>query len=220
MTPFADIFEVTMTTTFRNQVFNNVFFYGRRLTVAPDDGSPLNALEAHFTEEVWGALGVVLPSTLFYTRFQARELFPGFDFRDTNYSDNYPGAAGGAACPPYTAYKLVSPRKVGNIRAGWKRFSPVMEAGQENGIITTGYMSLLDALAGTLNVFIPVKDAGGVTHSQLEPIIIKRIKETDAEGNVSYRLPANDAETVYVQATYTAQNEATTQNSRKIGRGQ
>jgi hypothetical protein len=212
------LWEVTVTAVLRQQQITNVFFYIRNSVTVPNAGSPADIL----TEEYGGTLIPLLKTRtsnqIDYRTLKVREVVGGFAFAETTFPENNVGAISGDCLPTFVAIQWFSPRTIGNIRAGYKRFAGVPESDTGNGIIITSLIDDWQAIATAFSQNIDIVESS-VTVGYLQPVIVKRIKEVDEDDKVSYRLPETLAELAYADANWSAREELTTQNSRKIGRG-
>jgi len=110
--------------------------------------------------------------------------------------------------------EFYSPRSVGNIRGGFKRFGLMSEVNVTNGIaaaggFTTALNNLADALSADLNGTV-----GGLP-VVFSPIIVKRIAYTAPSGNTAYRLPQGLDPFNFAYADNWVYKRITTQNTRK-----
>lgn len=212
------LYEITLTSVYAQQIINNVFFYERNSTAVVNAGIPEFNLEQYFDGFVIPALKAATTTSIDYRRTLVREVFPAFGFREVVYAENNTGTIVADTLPTFVSMELYSARTRGDVRAGYKRFSGVSEGFQTNGIISGAGITLLTTIATRLNAVVQIEE-NGETVGLLTPKIVKRIKEVDAQGKVTYRLPATLAEYVGASVNYVPRERLTTQNSRKVGRG-
>lgn len=212
------LWEVTTHALLQNQQLNNVFYYVRDSDAVPNAGIPEENLEAYFRTTVVPQMKLATSSAIDYRRVSVREIIPGFGFKEHVFAENNNGAIAGEHFPVFVAAELYSPRRVGNIRAGFKRFGGIGEGSATNGVLIPTSLALFQQLATMLNAWVPIIE--GVTEvGTLRPVIVKRVKFTNDQGRISYRLPETMAELEYATAAYVPRENLTTQNSRKLGRG-
>lgn len=212
------LWEVTTHALLQNQQCNNVFYYVRDSSAVPNAGIPEENLEAYFRTTVVPQMKLATSTAIDYRRVSVREILPGFGFKEHIFAENNTGAISGEHFPVFVAAEMYSPRRVGNIRAGFKRFAGIGEASATNGVLIPTSLAIWQTLADMLNAWVDIIEGVDVVGT-LRPVIVKRIKFTNDQGRESYRLPETLAELEYAQAAYTPRENLTTQNSRKIGRG-
>lgn len=212
------LWEVTTHALLQNQQVNNVFYYIRDSVAVPNAGIPEINLAEYFEDTVVPQLKLATSVGIDYRRVTVREILPGFGFDEVIFPENNTGAIPGEHFPVFTAAELYSPRRVGNIRAGFKRFAGIGEGSATNGALIPTSLAIWQTLADDLNAWVPIIE-GATEVGLLKPVIVKRIKFTNDQGRVSYRLPETLAELEYAATAYTPRENLTTQNSRKIGRG-
>lgn len=129
---------------------------------------------------------------------------------------NSSGAVGltvGDYMPRFVAAEFISPRTVGNIRAGFKRFGLISEANVIDGEPEDTFLPFLSAMAVAMSEEFTFTISG--TERTFTPAIIKRIPYVTPGGNDAYRLPEAGDPVVYSEATNWTFQRITTQNSRK-----
>lgn len=212
------LYEVTLRAVMAQQVINNVFYYERDSTAVVNAGIPEVNLSDYFENVFLPNLQAATSVVIDYRGTLVREVFPSFGFLERVYPENTTGNISGNAYPPFNAMELYTARTRGDVRAGYKRFAGVPLTAANNGILTAAQLVLLGNVRNDANAVIPIEEGGNVVGT-LRPRIVKRIKDIDEEGNVTYRLPENLAEYIGATVNYVARERITTQNSRKIGRG-
>lgn len=115
--------------------------------------------------------------------------------------------------PRFNAFEFKSPRTIGNIRQGKKRFGAISEGMVTNGALNPTFASVMVDVASDLSdpLFATVS---GVS-VQFTPIIVKRIPYTAPSGRTAYRLPEGLDPLAYSVADNWVYQSVTTQNSRK-----
>lgn len=213
----GDLWEVTTRAVQGNQTLLNVYHY--------IEGSPTTD-DFAFAEDLTSAVnqnfyvGPNLFADVFVTtahtvnRIYARNVFNPAPFHER--AINVMGTSTMDAMPIFAAWQIECPRKRADIRTGRKRYGGMTENAQVGGNLTTTALNALANWADKVEQVLNVGPAGLAV-----PVIVKRIKEVDPEtGEVSYRLPQNQLELVFYEATeWVANGRVTTQNTRKVGRG-
>lgn len=123
------------------------------------------------------------------------------------------GEATGDMMPRFNAFEFKSPRSVGNIRQGKKRFGAISEGMVTAGVLNPTFLTLMQDVAADLSDPL-VATVSGVS-VQFTPIIVKRIPYTAPSGRTAYRLPEGLDPLAYAIADNWVYQSVTTQNSRK-----
>jgi len=114
---------------------------------------------------------------------------------------------------PFVAAEFQSPRKLGNIRMGMKRFGLLSDVNVSGGNAVVGFLPFLDAVSAALSATLTAT-VSGVSVS-FSPIVVKRIPYTTPSGSTAYRLPEGLDPFVFYVADNWDYTRITTQNSRK-----
>lgn len=124
-----------------------------------------------------------------------------------------PGLRTGETMPRFVAWQFKSPRSVGNIREGKKRFGLVGESDVLNGVAVAAFVDTLEACANSLSETLTGTVSGIATN--FRPIIVKRIAYTPPGGGTAYRLPEGLDTLTFALADNWVYQDVTSQNSRK-----
>lgn len=217
----GDVYQVRMLTTLYGQECNNVFFYQQ----IEDDAAGLS--QAQFLAQQFRTdfctSGGYLNAAFFMVDWvlQSVNVINLYDLDDIGSVLDGVTAIGTqttGGMPPMNAVGFHTPQVTRNIRRGQKRFPAVSEEHQAQGVWDSDQDTYLASLADGLGANIEFQGSPG--DSRWQPVVVKRIKETDEQGKVTYRLPENVGETdLFYAGTWSVIPQVTTQNSRKIGRG-
>lgn len=137
------------------------------------------------------------------------------DFYEKLLPANTNGTGTGGAMPPFVSYAFRTAWLGSGVRRGQKRFAGVLEDEVNNGVLTSNVINELEDLRAMLGD--PIVASGG----NWQPVIVRRVKTLDPEtGRYIYSYPTNPSQLFQVEAnSWQIVNNATTQNSRKYGRG-
>lgn len=219
-----DVYEVTLAQQFLGQALINVFFY--EMGVETGDTNWAQALAQVFQSETCTANGgtwfdsAAFSDDLEIMSVNVRNLFNIAEIGGVLLGQAGQGQNTGANETPYTAYRMTSQRRRGDMRNGNKYFGGLCNGSAVNGVITPTIQGLLDTLAEKMSATLVYTDAG-IT-APFKPVIVKRVRSgagTPADPYV-YRLPESlDEYEGYVADNWTRTDLLTTSNRRKIGRG-
>lgn len=211
-----DVYAVTLRQTVLGQRTSNVFFYEQFAAFTPTSGTVANDLAQTFGNVVLPGINNIQTTDAVNVQIDVENLFVGSDVGQSLLVGG--GASGTNAIGSFTAvgYKLAVPGKT--TRLGAKRFGPVANNLMTDGVFTDGaYLAAIAALEPLMSQNLA--GLAPVTPNVFRPVVVKRIKEIIA-GKTKYRLPNLISEkTVQIIVEAVATLIMTTQNSRKIGRG-
>lgn len=211
-----DVYMVTLRQTLLGQRVSNVFFYEQFAAFTPTTGTVAFDLAQTFANVVMPGINNVQPTDVVNVAVDVENLFVGSDVGTEAQTGG--GAFGTNTVASFSApaFKLAVPGKT--TRAGAKRI-----AGIANNLVTDGVITDATwlATAATLEGLMEQNLAGmtPTTPNVFRPVVVKRIKEIIA-GKTKYRLPNVLGEKVIqVIGDVILTLILSTQNSRKIGRG-
>lgn len=216
-----DIYQVNMVTQILDQSCLNVFFY-QETTEGETVPNHADLLAQEFVARHFSDPTSLFTSSLFsdQVRYMSAVVINLFDPADVGeeLDGTKTGANADTLMPTFCAFSLRTNWTTRLIRRGQKRFPGVVENANVNGEIIASAMTQLAQLGDQLAETLVWEGISG--NLVWTPVVVKRIRE-ETPTRVTYRLPTNLQEAVWVGATsWTPSNRITTQNSRKIGRGQ
>lgn len=225
MTAIGDVFQVVVKGELFAQVATrNVFYYELTSNSFAPGAILSDNLAAGFQTKFFPGPGSGLQSDLIndaqtWLGFTIIDLFDDTDFWDTVFSPVKTGNDLSAeVMPPYVAYDMRSPWLGPGFRRARKRFGGVPEAGQNEGKLIAGSLTALQTLANL--VAQPITDTVGAESATWYPVQVGRIEYITSKGTKAWRLPENQGESrTVVLPSMQAQENLTTQNTRKYGRG-
>lgn len=219
----GDVWQLVLVHDYLNQQCRSVWHFLQGFT---GDGVPAaNNLAEAFLDTLMPAVGQGLRgsfimNTVFYRSLEITNLFNPGVFVDYTQGLPQQGGAGAAeGMPPFVAYNIRSSRERRDIRRGFKRLVGVPETYGQNGAVQSSVVDLVKTQ-------IADKLSGAWTDSATPEqewylVVVKRIEYLTDEGKRAYRLPNAPEEAEYFRpAEWEIRPVLTTQNSRKIGRGQ
>jgi hypothetical protein len=211
-----DVYVVTLRQIALGQRLTNVFFYEQFATFTPTAGTVANDLAQTFNNVVVPVLNNIQTNDVANVQIDVENLFVGTDVGQKIMSGG--GASSTNTVGTFTAvgYKLAVPGKT--TRAGAKRIGPVGNNFQTDGVFTDAtFISAINALEPIMSQNLA--GLAPTTANVFRPVVVKRIKELIA-GKTKYRLPNLLTEkTIQVIVETIGSLIMTTQNSRKVGRG-
>lgn len=209
----GDVFQLTLRQRYFDTQVLNVFYYQQlNANNDPVNNSSVILLGA-FAEDVLPAISNIQVTELAYEGIDVINLFNVEDL----YSDDSVEPTAGAyvvtsVMSPFNALEFRSSRVSRAIRRGYKRFAGMDESMIEDGFLASAFVPAITAVSNAITVSIAF--SGAPLGATFNPVIVKRIREVDAEGNVTYRLPEGNAEAIVADAVY-SYLRLSTQNSRK-----
>lgn len=225
MVDLGDVYSVTITQRYREQTMENVFFY--MLTTQPETGLPADvavAIRNYTLANLLPAIRNMQVNTLTHTRMVTYNLFDVTSFDEYTYPAPIPGSLNQDGVSTFVAVQARAPRTRRDMRPGYKRF-----AGASETLITAGAInpavSPFPALQTELNETIVTPEVVGTGYDggdTLVPVIVKRISYPDPDDpdRTLYRLPEAATELTFYNAAWVLLPQTTTQNTRKVGRGE
>lgn len=195
-------FNVAMTTV--QQTARNIYYYRIAAAIGSMTGDEI--AEAFFS---WNDTVVMpaLSTTVTLDSVQVDNVSDGLSFGEFS-ATGYNGSQAGEAMGPFVAYGFTLLRTDKSTRNGFKRYAGVVEQAQSNGAIQsswTGY-SALKTIESQLSAQLALVGASG--QLDIDPVIY---------GDVTPTRPTPVWQ--YVSGAV-LQPRITTQNSRKVGRGE
>lgn len=127
------------------------------------------------------------------------------------------GAVGGEYMPQFVAWSFASERPAVGVHRGSKRFGLVAESDVANGAAIPGALTLLNALAASMNDGVTTTVGQGFA-GHWTSVVVKRIKET-VGGVTTYRLPHEGEVATVFPLDGWHYVRVGSQNSRKPGVG-
>jgi len=226
------ILEMTLTTTFYNQININRWHY-----VSSGDPGPVTPSFALLsasgfippTATPWDFEAGTLARTIQqmvsasfgFLAIYVRNLYTPTDFVESAFNVSTVGEDVGEPSPPFLAYGVQSNRVRTDIRRGSKRFGGVSESGLDaGGVLASGKLTQLGAVATAMSAVLSYT-SGGASLTLTPAVLSYEEYETD-RGNRAYRPYATEAAQLTHTATglaYTANNRIRSQVSRQVGRG-
>lgn len=154
------IYSVTLKGEVFGQEVINVFNYRE---VAGTEGE-FNSLESLWQTTIFDDLQAVLAQSYFFISLDISNPTGDRPTQSFPYPVSTQGDLSGETLPPFTVASLKYNRFFTDTRNGFKRIGPATEAQQNGGIWSTGYLLLLQTLAGQLslvlsdasNTFVPI----------------------------------------------------------------
>jgi hypothetical protein len=211
-----DVYSVTLRQTLLGQRITNVFFYEQFAAYTPTSGTHAANLALNWQSALLSAINNVQSTDVVNVAIDVENLFVGTDV--SSLPITWGGGFGTNVDSAFQAagFKLAVAGKT--TRAGAKRIGGVPDNISTDGVITDA--TYLTSLAGTETAMQAIISATLPTTSNVwRPCVVGRIREVIA-GKVKYRLPnALVEKVIQVVADVVLTLILTTQNSRKIGRG-
>lgn len=201
----GNILEIRTKTELLGQTCRNVFHFTVVSTEALVD-------EQHVAEQfaLWYNINInpILNPAAELVQVEVLNLTNGVGLGDAAVSQ--PGDHAGAVLPPFVAAGFRLNRATQTTRHGYKRFAGINEEDVANGLIVSGAQSLFDDVATALGESVIVSGTVDLDF-EIRPIIVGR---TLVDGTYVIDLTRTNE-----IASVTVLNP-TTQNTRKIGRGE
>ncbi len=195
-----DIIRVTVNQRQKNQLVQNVFHY-QVVTLTGLTGEYLEVVRDWMLNEVIPPVRAIQSWGLVYTGMLIQNVSNEIDFLEYTWATPLPGAQENQPLPPNSVYTFRLQRETLVTRHGYKRFSGVSEALQDNGDFT-GSAALLTAIQEALAA--DIQPAPSVI-PLLAPVIVK--KSTAGAILAVNNIGGSDFRGIG------------TQNTRKVGRG-
>jgi len=195
----GDVYSFVVTGQVLDQLTVNVFHY-KAFTSGDVD---LDALMTTFEEDVLVPIYDHLNSHASAIQLEIKQVVGGFAYAVDAFTSAIIGQESGECLPPSACYTFRYQRSQLGRRHGYKRFPGVGETQQENGVVTSGFLTSLQAdallLAADLEPISGISLRPVILHSQLngQPVIPP--------------VPQDISAVVY--------SHIGTQNTRKFGRG-
>lgn len=209
----GDVFQLVLRQSlFTNEILNVFYYQQLNANNDPDNNSSVSLLGA-FVEDVLPEIAPIQITNLNYVGIDVINLFNPDDlFSDDSISPSTGSYVVTSVLPQFMAWEFRTARLTRSIRRGYKRFAGLDEAMVADGGAASGILADLASAATAISANIAYSSAP--LAPTFRPVVVKRIKETDAEGNVTYRLPEGNAEAEVMDATF-SYLRLSTQNSRK-----
>lgn len=157
------------------------------------------------------------------TQLYCRDVYNVNDFAQVVVSGSgWDGNRAGTAEPSFLAAKIKSARTRQDIKAGYKALPPMVDTDVvgATGTLSAGYITLMTTLCSRLgNGLSPFV---GITQAFFGWCIVGKEEYTTPKGNKAYRYyadPVEQAAHLTGPVTWSPVERATTQNSRKFGKG-
>jgi len=218
MATLNDVYLATVFGQYLGQQVINTYTY--KVTGGASEVTTNAEIMANRLEEKIFSVDSPLRSAFFseeatWSSMRCQNLFDLTDYFELVFSTTYEGAGTADAMPPFVAASLRTPWLGGTVRRGFKRYSGILEGTVSMGAFSAPMIASMQILADNLESILEEGD------SVWTPVIVKRVKVIDGvTGAVTYRLPENLSESVTADATtWQVVTDATSQNSRKFGRG-
>lgn len=216
----GDIYSVSLRSSDGDgQEMRNVHFY-RQSQLATGINPPTQDLELAFVQNfllnpgtITGYPGLV-SATCDFVGTDIYNLFNPLELRNTTFLTPIPGERGSDPAPSYVAWGFQTARVRRDIRRGHKRVSVPGETDLVGNLPIAGFSTALNAFSSFLGATI--LDTGNPSTSGVfVPVIVKRIKMTDPDGAITYRLPVSALEAEFFDAVNWAFTKVTSQVSRR-----
>lgn len=213
----TNIYQLTMNTSIHGQQCQNVFFY-QLIDQVGTGVSPSEKLAQEFDNQILsnadGFLNDFWATTWRKHGIRVIDLFDLSDLYTLLIGDAAVGTNATATAPSFTAAGFHTPQETRAVRAGQKRFAGVVESATTGDAWTAGFAAGVSTLESLLGSNILWSEAG--LSMTFAPVVVKRIKEVDEDGKVSYRLPTNLSESEFFYAnSWSLIPRVTSQVSRK-----
>ena len=194
------------------------------LNIIESLGYDSGAATAPVANSVFDRYLEMAPGNFEFTQFYCRDIYNVNDFAQVNVSGvGWQGTRGTSAMEPsFVASKIKSTRTRQDIKAGYKALPPMMEADitSSTGTLTGSYITLMTSLCTALsNGTSPFV---GITQTFFGWTIVGKEEYTTPSGKKAYRYyedPVEQAAHLAGPVTWAPIERATTQNTRKFGRG-
>lgn len=211
--PYDQLYEVRLECSFLNQQVINVF-HGETL----DPGFEAQHIMEAFVDTILPLWQSATTVSFIFERLYIYRLSDPTDFNDTYFTGIHGVDATSAQnAAPFLAVAVRFPRQRTDMRHGWKRFAGLNEGQFQNGVITAATIANFEDLTDALiNPWV-----NGVVET-FRYAVVKRVLyhpggDPDKD---AYRLPESAGEYVsYFPNQRIIQEELSSQNSRKTGRG-
>jgi len=154
-----------------------------------------------------------------YVELQVENMYDVVDFYTIPYASSQAGLTGGERMSAFVAYGFTSNRLRTDVRRGSKRFAGASETYVgEYGVITSSGMETLEGVAEALSATLTYDDEG--TDIEFRPTVLSYQKhdpdvDHEREWYSKYATLAAQMDHAAVGVKYTANPNATTQNTRK-----
>jgi hypothetical protein len=211
-----DVYSLTLRQTLLGQRINNVFFYEQIAAYTPTSGTIAQALAEAFEDQILSFVNSMQTTDVSNVQIDAENLFSDTDLASIPITGG--GGAGTNTVSAFMAFPFKFAVAGKSTKAGSKRIGGVASNLQSDGVVTdattiTSGIALANHMQDNLNGVTPA------TADIWRPVVVKRIKQVIA-GKIKYRLP-NEISEKTVQAIFEVLFTLilSTQNSRKIGRG-
>ena len=225
------LYEITLNSTFVGQKCVNRWNY--ETTSVPAAVTNSFALASAFGGIVDGGLfpdGSLMESLqsassvgVQFADILVRNVYDPVDFYQTPIIVN--GSVTGEALPPTSAFGFYTNRTRLDIRRGFKRFVGIAESAQNSGTLTSGFLTNVGVLAGSMSVPLVYNDEG--TDLTFNPVIVQKMPVAPTPENGHKGVVYEYYPTLVEQATHlmrsivwTPYTTVRTQTSRQFGRGQ
>lgn len=219
MATYSNIFQVAFKGTTPNGVVRNVFHF------VPDE-AVLNGNDAAqaLADELASAaflatLTNILSTDLTWEQIRVTDLAD----LDVLYEKtvSIAGEIAGASAPPHVAIAFRAQQPAVGVHAAEKRFGPIsLSSLADDGLLAGGIASDLAAVQTVLNSTISTDD-DGLFVSDWHIVLVKRIR-TGTPPAATYALPepGDFPAVAYPTANWDWNRRASSQNTRKFGRGE
>lgn len=170
---------------------SNVYFY-----IGTGDGLAPDLYEA-FIDDVLPQIAAMQPADIEHIEIAVQSLFDPTDF--TVQTISAPGTWPVEANAQFTAVSFGLRLPTRAIRPGSKRIGPVPEdAATSSAITDVDYLTAVNAVRGKLDDTI--QPNANISRT-FDPVVVKRVREVDLAGKVTYRLPTDFGEAVWSNIT-------------------
>jgi hypothetical protein len=163
------------------------------------------------------------PQGFEFTQFYCRDIYNVNDFAQVNVAGaGWQGARAGITEPAFLTAKIKSTRTRQDIKAGFKALPYMLDADLQNaaGVLNAPYLALMTALTTTMtNGLSPFV---GIATAFFGWAIVGKEQYVTPSGKTAYKYydtVVEQAEHLAWPVTWTTVERATTQNTRKFGRG-
>lgn len=218
-----DVFQVVLAQRFLGQTLLNVFFYQmRELTGVVNAATQLaQGFQALFSTDASGTAfdSVAFSDDLLIDSISVRNLFDDSEIAGILLGGLAQGANNTVNDSPFLAYRLTQVRSRGDMRNGQKYFGGMCVSATVSGVLNATVQAALVSLETACSSVIVFDDTPD--HAEFVPIIVKRIfVEATEDTPAHYRLPESLSElTSYDATSWVTQDNMSTRNTRKFGRG-
>jgi hypothetical protein len=184
-----------------------------------DPGAPTAPVGSSILDTYRG----IANNTFAITQLYCRDVYNVNDFAQVVVSGSgWEGNRGGTNEPSFVAAKIKSSRTRQDIKAGFKALPPMIETDVTGatGSLSGAYITLLNTLCTRLGDGL--SPFVGITQAFFGWVIVGKEEYTTPSGKRAYRYyqdPVEQAEHLAGPVTWSPVERATTQNSRKFGKG-